>query len=165
MGPVTAASLMVAATGAVADPAASAAISPFWRDVTAIGVTCLVNTPRGVDTGPLHARLCEAVRTHAAAGAPVPVDVTGVGGAALAAGRVTLLVHAAVTDVRGAPVIALSVRPYRNTGDPGLFFAAAPRAVAAGDAAALDAAIRAMLAETLPWKAAGNRAGEALPRR
>lgn len=156
------------------DPADAASVAPaaatpalIWRDVTALGVTCLVHTARGVDSGALTKSLCDAVRAGAARGAPVPVSVARLGGEALAPGVVTLLVHATVTTVRGAPVTALTIRPFRNDGggdgdgdgDGGgaaQLFAAAPRAVATDDPAALDAAVRAILAETLPWQA-GSR--------
>lgn len=142
---------------------ASASPAPIWQDLTALGVTCLVHTPRGVDTGALHDRLCAAVTTRAAKGAPVPVTATPLGGAALAPGRVTLLVQATVAPVNGADVIALTLRPFRNTTGSGQFFAAAPRLVAAGDAAALDAAVAALLAETLPWQATHHGRGRPLP--
>lgn len=143
--------------------AASASPAPIWQDLTALGVTCLVHTPRGVDTGALHDRLCAAVTTRAAKGAPVPVTATPLGGAALAPGRVTLLVQATVAPVNGADVIALTLRPFRNTTGSGQFFAAAPRLVAAADAAALDAAVAALLAETLPWQATHHGRGRPLP--
>lgn len=131
-------------------PAASPAA--LWQGVTGVAVTCLVHTPRGVDTGALHRRLCAAVRARAARGAPVPVTAAALGGEALAPGRVTLLVQAGLSTVRGAPVLALSIRPFRSMAEAGQLFAAAPRAVPADDAAALDAAIAALLAETLPWQ-------------
>lgn len=162
-----ASSLLLAATGAVASPVASKAqqIPSLWRDVTSIGVTCLVQTPGGVDNGPVHARLCEAVRSLVAPGSPVPVQVVALGGEALEQGRVTLLVQARLTEVRGQRLIALSVRPFRNAGDAGQFFAAAPQVVAADDNAALDAAIREILAETLPWQAANQHGSKPLQRR
>ncbi|MEH3121833.1 MAG: hypothetical protein PGN16_07605 [Sphingomonas phyllosphaerae] len=141
-------------------PATPAAI---WQDMTALGVTCLVHTPRGVDTGALHDRLCAAFTRQAARGAPVPVAATPLGGAALAAGRVTLLVQATVAPVNGADAIALTLRPFRNSTGAGQFFAAAPRIVAAGDAAALDRAVAGLLADTLPWQAGAVRRGRTLP--
>lgn len=146
------------------DPADAASVAPaaatpalIWRDVTALGITCLVHTARGVDSGALTKSLCDAVRAGAARGAPVPVSVARLGGEALAPGVVTLLVHATVTTVRGAPVTALTIRPFRNEGEGAAqLFTAAPRAVATDDPAALDAAVRAILAETLPWQA-GSR--------
>ncbi|WP_394646658.1 hypothetical protein [uncultured Sphingomonas sp.] len=144
-------------------PVPAAAPSLLWQDVTALGVACLVHTGNGVDHGALHDRLCAAVRAQAAKGAPVPVKVAAPDAAALAPGQVTLLVHANVERVRGADVMALSVRPFRNAADAGQFFGAAPRVVAAGDAAALDRAVAALLAETLPWQAGPSQAGGARP--
>ncbi|MFK3890587.1 hypothetical protein [Sphingomonas sp. NPDC079357] len=150
---------------AAGQPAAPAAanIAPFWQDITALGVTCLVHTPRGIDTGALHDRLCAAVATQAAKGAPVPVAAAPLGSATLAAGRVTLLVQATVMPVNGADAIALTLRPFRNTAESGQFFAAAPRIVAGGDAAALDRAVAALLADTLPWQAGSKPRGRLLP--
>ncbi|KQN89816.1 hypothetical protein ASE95_16715 [Sphingomonas sp. Leaf231] len=133
------------------DPPAGPAL--IWGDVASVGVTCLVHTARGIDSGALHDRLCAAVRTHAARNAPVPVVAAALGGEALAAGRVTLLVQATVAAVRGADVVALTIRPFRNAADAGQLFGAAPRVVAADDPAALDKAVAALLAETLPWQA------------
>lgn len=134
-----------------APPAAN--IAPLWQDLTALGVTCLVHTPRGIDSGTLHDRLCAAVASRAAKGAPVPVAAAPLGSTTLAPGRVTLLVQATVAPVNGADAIALTIRPFRNATGSGQFFAAAPRIVAAGDAAALDRAVAALLADTLPWQA------------
>ena len=136
--------------------------TPLWQDVTALSVTCLVHTVHGVDTGALRDRVCAAVRAQAAKGAPVPVEVAAVGGAALAPGRVTLLVHANVEPVGGAEIMALTIRAFRNAADAGQFFGARPRAVAAGDGAALERAVAALLEETLPWQA---RDGAGRPRR
>ncbi len=152
-----------AATPAPAPAPAPASPASLWQDLTALGVTCLVHTPRGVDTGALHDRLCAAVTRQAAKGAPVPVAAAALGGAALAQGRVTLLVQATVAPVNGADAIALTLRPFRNAMGAGQFFAAAPRIVAAGDTAALDAAVAALLAETLPWQARHGGRGRPLP--
>lgn len=158
--PPSPATLSSTAPSPTASPAAlsmtAASPAAIWQDVASVAVTCLVHTPRGVDTGALHRRLCAAVRAQAAKGAPVPVSVAAPGGEALAPGRVTLLVQGGVSTVRGAPVLALSIRPFRNMAEAGQMFAAAPRAVAPDDAAALDAAIAALLAETLPWQAGGG---------
>lgn len=157
----------VAAQGGPVDAAPAASVStlaPMWRDVTALHVTCQVHTARGVDSGALTTSLCDTVRIAAARGAPVPVSVARLGGEALAPGVVTLLVHATVAPVRGAPVMALSIRPFRNDGgEAAQLFAAPPRAVAADDPAALAAAVRTILAETLPWQAGQRRTGAPIP--
>ena len=129
-----------------------------WQGVGRVSVLCLVVTDRGVDSGPLHQRLCAAVATAARAGAPVPVEIVGVGDASLlAAETVTLLVHARVQQVADAPVMAFSIRPFRNrVDDAGVLFGAAPRSVSLADGAAvntdLESAVRAALLETLPWQ-------------
>lgn len=159
------AALMAAAPGAAAAPALAAATpTGIWRDITSVGVTCLVQTTRGVDNGTLHDRLCDAVRSRAAADAPVPVLAAALGGEALRPGRVTLLVQASVAAIRGISVITVSIRPFRNDAEAGQFFAAAPRAVALDDRPALDAAIQAILAETLPWQSRGHAGRRKLPR-
>lgn len=127
-------------------PAQASTPLPLWRDVARVHVLCLA----GARTAPL----CGLAREIAAQGAPVPVDVIAPGDSAvLAPDSLTLLVHVSVEG----RLAALSVRPYRNDGQAGLLFAAAPRAalIAAGEdeAAALARPLRAALAETLPWLA------------
>ena len=141
----------VAALGALLPAAALAqAPAPLWRDVTRLGVVCLVNTDSGVDTGALHRRLCERVRVIAANGSPIPVALLNMGDPSiLSPKQVTLLVHASTTGGRG---MAVTLRPYRNSGEPGLLFAAEPRVVPAEATDALDAALTAQLDQTLPWR-------------
>ena len=169
---VSSLALLAMPGAAIADPAppqprqtATAGLPALWRDIASVGVTCLIHTPRGVDTGVLHDQLCAAVRAQAARGAPVPVAAAAPGGAALAPGRVTLLVQGGVSEVRGAAVLALSIRAYRNGNEAGQLFAAPPRAVPLGDRAALEAAIRALLADTLPWQTAAQGGARRLPDR
>ena len=51
----------VLAVALAATSAASAAAPPvLWQGVERIGLQCLVATPQGVDSGPLHARLCDS---------------------------------------------------------------------------------------------------------
>ncbi len=153
------------ASPSAADLPAPAAASPalLWQDVTSVGVTCLVHTADGVATGALHDRICAAVTAQAAKGAPVPVTAAALGGAALAPGRVTLLVQASVEDVRGAGVVALTIRPFRNAAEAGQLFGAPPRVVAADDLPALERAVAGMLAATLPWQAAAGSHARPLP--
>lgn len=91
----------------------------------------------------------------------MPVRATGPGDPALLApDTMTLLVHASVQRSAAGDLLALAIRPFRNSGEPnGLLFAAAPRAVLLADEAALDAALRGALSETLPWlaRSAGPR--------
>ncbi|WP_022688139.1 hypothetical protein [Sphingomonas phyllosphaerae] len=153
------------ANPAAADLPAPAAATPalLWQDVTSLGVTCLVHTADGIATGALHDRLCAAVTAQAAKGAPVPVTAAALGGAALAPGRVTLLVQASVEDVRGAGVVALTIRPFRNAAEAGQLFGAPPRVVAADDLPALERAVAGLLAATLPWQAAVGSHARPLP--
>jgi hypothetical protein len=139
-----------ALTALLPSAAFAQAPAPLWRDVTRLGVVCLVNTDGGVDTGALHHRLCERVRTIAASGSPVPVALLETGDPSiLAPDQVTLLVHASTTGGRG---MAVTIRPYRNSGGPGLLFAAEPRVVPIGAPDALDSALTAQLDQTLPWR-------------
>ncbi len=123
----------------------------IWRDVARVNVLCLVQTDSGVERGALHNRICNSVRDAAAAGSPAPVGIIAPGDpAVLSPDSVTLLVQASAQ--RG--LLAFSVRPYRNSGEP-MLFTAAPRALpladAAGKAQKLEAALGAALSETLPW--------------
>jgi predicted secreted protein len=149
MRSVTLRSCAAALAAAIPAVPTNAATPPLiWRDVARLHILCLV--AGGADG----ARICAHARDIAAAGAPVPVSVIAAGDpAVLAPDSLTLLVHVAI-DGRLA---ALSVRPFRNDGQAGQLFGAAPRAVAIGggeDAgAALARPLRAALAETLPWLA------------
>ena len=125
-------------------PAQASTPLPLWQDVARVHVLCLA----GASAAPL----CSLAREIAAQGAPVPVAVLEPGDpAVLAPDSLTLLVHVSVEG----RLAALSVRPYRNDGQAGQLFGAAPRAalIAAGEdeAAALARPLRAALAETLPW--------------
>lgn len=151
---VSAAFAALAACGSapVATTAAGASTpAMIWSDVARVNVLCLVQTDSGVERGALHDRICNSVRDSAAAGAPAPVGIIAPGDpAVLSPDSVTLLVQASAQ--RG--LLAFSVRPYRNSGEP-MLFTAAPRAVPlAGPAAQskeFEAALGATLSETLPW--------------
>ena len=123
----------------------------IWSDVARVNVLCLVQTDSGVERGALHDRICNSVRDSAAAGAPAPVAIIAVGDpAVLSPDSVTLLVQASARK----GLLAFSIRPYRNSGQP-MLFTAAPRAVplAASPAQSkeFEAALGAALSETLPW--------------
>jgi hypothetical protein len=149
------------ATAALATASSAPAESPsaLWRGVARVGIVCLVNTDHGVDTGPLHDRLCARARVMTAAGAPVPVAAVNIGDPAIfAANHLTLLVHASTGGTPGGKMMAISIRPYRNVENPGLLFGAEPRVVATGASdAALDAALAVPLTQLLPWRTAGAR--------
>jgi hypothetical protein len=132
-------------------PAEGGTPALIWNDVARVNVLCLVQTDSGIDRGALHNRICNGVRDAAAAGAPAPVAIIAPGDpAVLSPDSVTLLVQA--SSKRG--LLAFSIRPYRNSGEPMLFTAApsaVPLAGAAEPARDLEAALGAALSETLPW--------------
>jgi hypothetical protein len=141
---------------AVATPASADTRSLLWQDVTRVGVACLVNTDRGVDTGPLHDRLCARVRALAALNAPMPITAVRIGDPQiLDAGTITLLVHASTRGTPGGGMMAISIRPYRNAEGSGQLFGGEPRVVATGATdAQLDAALSVPLSQILPWRSA-----------
>ena len=130
----------------------------LWQGVERLNLLCLVSGDSGVDTA-LQDSICEAARSLASVGAPMPVAIIAQGDpAVLAPASVTLLIHGSVHTDSGERLLAFHLRPYRaSADDSGLLFGAAPRAVRlqAGDAdrRALEEALRAALAETLPWLA------------
>lgn len=145
--------LLCVAGAAPLGPAAAATPPLLWQKVARVQLLCLVRTPAGVETGRLHERICGRAARFAAEGAPAPVSQVRLGDPlVLDADAVTILVHANVESGRSGPLLALSLRPFRASAEAGsLLFAAAPRAVPLADEAALDAALRGALAETLPW--------------
>lgn len=146
---------LMAATLASSSVARAETPTLLWQGVKQVGVVCLVNTDRGVDTGPLHDRLCARVRLLTAAGSPVPVTAVRIGDPSiLSAGQVTLLVHASTGGTTAGKLMAVTIRPFRNAEGPGLLFGAEPRIVStAADDATLDAAIAVPLSQILPWRA------------
>jgi hypothetical protein len=144
-------------TGATAAQASTPILS--WQNVKRLQVLCLVATDRMGERETLERRLCDQVRSLAAAGAPVPVDGLVLGDPKLIdPANVTLLVHGNVQQVGGARLLTMSVRSYRTGGAHNdTIFGAPPRAIALGDGpeanAALAEALRATLSETVPWLA------------
>lgn len=156
---------MTAGLGLSGIGSAAAGTTPLmWRDVARVQILCLVATDAGVDRGSLHRRLCDRVREIASASAPVPVAGIALGDpAVLAPDTVTLLVHASLEPAAEGNLLAFTIRPYRISADQsGVLFAAPPRAVAmpagAEEFTALDEALGASLAQTLPWLAVPERA-------
>lgn len=153
-------------TASLATAAAhSATPTLLWRDAKRVVVQCLVQ-PTSSGNLALQQALCGRVRAMAARGAPLPISTIGAGDpAVLAPGTVALLVHASVEPGASGRLLAFSLRPYRASGGQAdILFGAAPRAVilprAGATGPAVDAAISAALADTLPWQ--GVRRG---PRR
>lgn len=136
-------------------PAQASTPSLLWRNIARVNVLCLVQTDAGVDNGRLHDSLCRRVRDAAAIGAPAPVQIIATGDpAVLSPDSVTLLVHGSVQGASTGRQLVFSIRPYRNSGEP-MLFTAAPRAVSlsgpAGRNSEFEAALGAVLSETLPW--------------
>ncbi|WP_447932445.1 hypothetical protein [Sphingopyxis fribergensis] len=107
----------------------------------------------------MHKGVCEQARATIAHAAPVPVSVIRLGDPeVLKPDTVTMLVHVAITGNGADRLAALTVRPFRNAPNNGdQLFGAAPRAVRAGESdrtaiAAIAPALRAALADALPWK-------------
>jgi hypothetical protein len=152
---VCAALTLLCAAGLVPSGAAASTPSRFWQGVARVQILCLVTTEAGVDSGALRDRLCGRVAALAGEGAPAPVAMLALGDPkVLAPDAVTILAQFNAERGAAGPLLALSLRPYRASGDSGgLLFSAAPRAVPLADQAAIDAALRAALSETLPWQA------------
>ena len=126
-----------------------------WQQVKRLQILCHVASDRTGEREPLEQKLCDTVRTFAAAGAPVPVDIITPGDPKLLdPSSATLLVQGSVQQHGDARLLAFSVRSYRNGGtDSDIIFGAPPRAVALRDDAALNQALRATLSDTVPWLA------------
>ncbi len=130
----------------------------LWTGAKRVNLLCNVAGGPGIDHLVLAAELCRDVKRLASAGSPLPLVIIAPGDpAVLAEDTVTLLVHASVTEHKQGSLLALSVRPHRtSSAGTEILFGAAPRAVllpASVSGPALDAAIAASLAETLPWLA------------
>ena len=134
--------------------AAEAARPPLaWQQAKKLQILCVL-VSHDKDRIPLQAKLCEQVRTLAAANAALPVETIAIGDpAVLATDAVTLLVHASLRRGAGGRLLAFNLRPYRPSAEAtDVLFGAAPRAVLLSDAPALGAAIEEALGETLPWR-------------
>lgn len=134
---------------------------PMESGVTRLGVQCVI-TSRISGSPLLQKTLCERLAALAAEAAPVPVKVIERGDPAmLQQGALTLMldgaVHPASSVVTGArgQFLAFTVRPYRAAADD-LYFGTPIRVASlqagAAQGQALDAALTAVLAETLPWR-------------
>lgn len=164
-----AAATLAACEGAAMNPGATVPASPItaadslpliWHEARRLDILCVVASNELSGREALQASLCERVRALAADGAPMPVRTVALGDPAiLDRSAVVLLVHAAVQGQGAQRMLALGIRPWRaGDVDTVIFFGAAPRAVplSGTDAStpALDAALRAALSETLPWRGA-----------
>jgi hypothetical protein len=138
---------------------AAAASTPVlaWDGARLLGVHCLVGPDQLANRRKLQVTLCERVRGLAADNSPLPVVVLPPGDPRLiASDTVVLLFHANVQMNGGEPLqLVFTTRIFRATAAPSELFGAAPRAVAlpaGGSSPQLDAALKASLAETLPWR-------------
>ena len=136
--------------------AASASTPPLaWRDVTRIGVQCVLQPT----TPDLQEALCQRVRSLAAQGAPAPLHMIAIGDPAIVQpGTTTLIVQAAIqaNPAGEGRLLVFTIRPFSASSEAAILHGSAPRAVAlpAGDLPrAADEALRAALAETVPWLA------------
>ncbi|HYJ31470.1 MAG TPA: hypothetical protein VEW25_14155 [Allosphingosinicella sp.] len=146
-----------------AAPGPDAAVEPgssqplIWQGARRLNLLCVVSG--NVDGEALRAQICERLQALAANGAPIPVAIVAPGDpAVLEPQDVTLLVHGAVEGDGAERMLAFSIRPYRAAGvETDVLFGAAPRALRLSQSgtapAALDVALAAALAETLPWLA------------
>lgn len=147
-----------AAVNAAGTPASAAMPSLMWRDLKAVGVQCLVQNSTNLNTQAFEAALCKRVLTMVSDGAAVPVKRVSFGDPAiLAAGTVTLLVHASVESAGEGVTLHFAIRPIRpSSPDAEIYFGTAPRmAKLAGGAElgqSLDSPLSSALAELLPWK-------------
>ena len=125
-----------------------------WNGANTLLIFCVLSDSSGQRLE-RQAALCERVRSLAAKESPYPIEVIAAGDPAmLAPTAATLLVHASVERGPAEPLLAFSLRVYRRSADADSpLFGAAPRAVPVRDTVALDTALAAALAETLPWLA------------
>jgi hypothetical protein len=139
-----------------AQPAQSSPPPASVRDVRRVQLLCLVASDGTAATTRLQRDLCTALRRLAGRGAPVPVEIAQLGDpAVLDPAALTLLLHASVERIGEAPVLALSLRSFRNGGpDTITLFGPAPRAVPAGDSNQIESALDAALNHVLPWRTA-----------
>lgn len=149
--------LPLAAVGSAMSPANASTPLQIWRDVSRIGVQCVVASTQSAVRESVQHTLCEKVRALAAQGAPAPVSIIPPGDPALLAPRtVTLLVHASAERVPEGQLVAFTIRPFRAAAEQtSVLYGAAPRAAtlrnSGAGSPALDAALEAALSETLPW--------------
>jgi len=146
----------VLAALALAQPAAASTPSLAFDGARLLGVQCLLDPDHLANRRGLQAALCARVQVLATDGAPIPVTVLAPGDPRLiAADSLVLLVHAAVQGEGRDALLVFSARSFRATAAPSELFGARPRAVAMAPnarSAAIDAALTAALAETLPWR-------------
>ena len=161
LAPFGAFAAAVAAYAPVTTPTAAAASTPplVWRDISRVGVQCVVHPT----TPALQEALCGRVSALARQGAPAPVEVLAIGEPSiLQPGTTTLLVHAAVqpNPSGSGRLLAFTIRPFRVSDEQSTtLYGSAPRAVAlasSGLTPAAEEALDAALSEILPWRTSGS---------
>ena len=125
-----------------------------YRNVEKLLVLCLVQQDGMVADTSVSASICDRVAQLAAVGTDIPVAVISLGDPQVVApGRLTILVHAAISHADGEPQMALVMRPYRpSLPEADVLFGATPRIADPRDDAAISRAISAGLDEILPWR-------------
>ena len=125
-----------------------------YRNVEKLLVLCLVQQDGMVAEASASAPICDRVAQLAAVGSDIPVAVISLGDPQVVApGRLTILVHTALSEADGKPQMALVMRPYRpSLPEADILFGATPRIVDPRDDAAITRAISAGLDEILPWR-------------
>jgi hypothetical protein len=163
--------LAAALTAPFALPSSAPARAPslLWTEAKQVSVNCLAQSQTASDAPAFEANLCRRVRALAGRGAPVPIKQIEFGDPQLTApGTVVLLVHASVERSKKGRTVAFTIRPYRASGGAigtdregdgaaaEIYFGTSPRVVALPASAetdgSFDAALRAALAEVLPWQ-------------
>lgn len=139
-------------------PDAHAATPPLmWQQVVSVRVLCLLQPHTLPERRQLESQLCDRVVTLASEGATLPVSAVGFGDpAVIEPDTLTLLVHGSIQPDEDGRLLVLDIRPFRAAREQSaLLFGPPPRAVRLSDSGRLgetaDGALRAALAEILPW--------------
>lgn len=163
--------IAAAAAGCSGGPEAQASTpSLMWQGARTVAVQCQVSSARG-NLPELASQLCERIRELAAEGAAIPIVAAET--PSVQPGVVTLLVQGSVHPVSSVSrdaageFLVFSVRPYTASSEGAAFYGTAPNVIPLSNSrfqgAAVDAAIRSALSETLPWRAAQSARPRHLP--
>jgi hypothetical protein len=131
--------------------------SLLWSGAKQVSVHCLAQSKTVPDAAAFEKALCGRVRALAGRGARLPVKQIELGDPEFVSpGTIVLLVHASVERAANGRTIAFTIRPYSAARTDEIYFGTAPRVVTTRAAPAadgqLDGALRAALAEVLPWQ-------------
>lgn len=148
---IFAAALSLAASAPASTP------SLLWTGARQVSVHCLAQSGTVPDAMAFEDALCRRVLVLAGRGARLPVKRIQLGDPAFVApGTVVLLVHASIERAADGRTVAFTIRPYSAAQADQAYFGTAPRVVTTRGAPAadrsLDTALRAALAEVLPWQ-------------